>query len=309
MCYLFLWDLWARKYMIRTTVECSSVCFPQNRVNTYFLFWLLVEKCWTLFLPILFHARPSDVGLGSDAKESNGRPPGGGHGTPLQYSCLGNPMDRGVWRATVHGVTQSRTRLKQPHTHAHTLSKYHELKMTSHASDKQGGQDGGRLIDVSKLLCSLTDPKFLSPHAWKLGPISETPFLPFLFFVPNAWLSMLPPSSANPAPLLLAPYGWQWLGCSQPVIILHWVYGWVIATSLNFKFPIVSVVSWIVSPKNTYSRSNLSRNGIFADIVKLRWAHTELESYQIQYEWCPYKKKAMWTQGCRRDTAGRRVPS
>ena len=35
-----------------------------------------------------------------------GRSPGGGHGNPLQYSCLGNPMDRGAWRATVHGVAK-----------------------------------------------------------------------------------------------------------------------------------------------------------------------------------------------------------
>ena len=38
-----------------------------------------------------------------------GRPPGGGHGKPLQHSCLENPTDRGAWRATVHGVTKSRT--------------------------------------------------------------------------------------------------------------------------------------------------------------------------------------------------------
>ena len=40
-----------------------------------------------------------------------GRSPGGGHGNPLQYSCLKNPMDKGAWRATVHGVRKSRTRL------------------------------------------------------------------------------------------------------------------------------------------------------------------------------------------------------
>ena len=54
---------------------------------------------------------------GSDGKESAcnadlgsipgvGRSPGGGHGNPLQYSCLQNPMDRGAWRATVQGVTE-----------------------------------------------------------------------------------------------------------------------------------------------------------------------------------------------------------
>ena len=35
-----------------------------------------------------------------------GRSPGGGHGNPLQYSCLGNPMGRGAWRATVHRAAE-----------------------------------------------------------------------------------------------------------------------------------------------------------------------------------------------------------
>ena len=35
-----------------------------------------------------------------------GRSPGEGNGNPLQYSCLENPMDRGAWQATVHGVTR-----------------------------------------------------------------------------------------------------------------------------------------------------------------------------------------------------------
>ena len=39
------------------------------------------------------------------------RPPGIGNGNPLQYSYLGNPMDRGVWQTTVYGVTKSQTRL------------------------------------------------------------------------------------------------------------------------------------------------------------------------------------------------------
>ena len=44
-----------------------------------------------------------DVGLISEL----GRAPEGGHGNPLQYSCLENSMDRGVWMATVHDVTES----------------------------------------------------------------------------------------------------------------------------------------------------------------------------------------------------------
>ena len=38
-----------------------------------------------------------------------GRSPGGGHGNPLLYSCLENPMDRETWQAVVHGVAQSQT--------------------------------------------------------------------------------------------------------------------------------------------------------------------------------------------------------
>ena len=43
--------------------------------------------------------------------------PGGGHGSPLQYSCLENPMDRGAWWVTVHGVAESRTQLKRLSMH------------------------------------------------------------------------------------------------------------------------------------------------------------------------------------------------
>ena len=41
----------------------------------------------------------------------SGRSPGGGHGNPLQYSCLENTMDRGASWATVHGITKSWTQL------------------------------------------------------------------------------------------------------------------------------------------------------------------------------------------------------
>ena len=47
-----------------------------------------------------------------------GRSPGGGNGTPLPYSCLENPMDRGAWRAIVHRVTKSQTQLKRLSMHA-----------------------------------------------------------------------------------------------------------------------------------------------------------------------------------------------
>ena len=83
------------------------------------------------------HSNAGDVRNAGSIPEL-GRLPGEGHGNPIQSSCLKNPMDRGSWRATVHRVTQNRTRLKQWHTRTHTvyvhfkwprnpLDKYHRL--------------------------------------------------------------------------------------------------------------------------------------------------------------------------------------
>ena len=57
---------------------------------------------------------------------------GEGNGTPLQYSCLENPMDKGAWWAAVHGVAKSQTRLSDfPFTfHFHALAK----EMATHSS-------------------------------------------------------------------------------------------------------------------------------------------------------------------------------
>ena len=51
----------------------------------------------------------------------SGRFPREGHSSPLQYSCLGNPRNRGAWQSTVHGVAKSRPRLSDwAHTHMHS---------------------------------------------------------------------------------------------------------------------------------------------------------------------------------------------
>ena len=52
-------------------------------------------------------ANAGDMGLIPGSRRS----PGEGNGNPFQYSCLGNPVDRGAWRAAVHVVTKSQTRL------------------------------------------------------------------------------------------------------------------------------------------------------------------------------------------------------
>ena len=52
---------------------------------------------------------PQEEGMATHSSE---RSPGGGHGNPLQYSCLENPKDRGAWGDTVHRVAKNRTQLK-----------------------------------------------------------------------------------------------------------------------------------------------------------------------------------------------------
>ena len=51
--------------------------------------------------------------------------PGKWNGNPLQYSCLEDPMNRGAWWATIHGVANSQTQLSDFHTHIHTHTHTH----------------------------------------------------------------------------------------------------------------------------------------------------------------------------------------
>ena len=76
------------------------------------------------FIHVAHHCRASQVVLVVKNSPANARDrdagsipgwersPGEGHGNPLQFSCLENPMERGAWKAKVHGVAKSRTQLK-----------------------------------------------------------------------------------------------------------------------------------------------------------------------------------------------------
>ena len=70
-----------------------------------------LEKGWVLPGGSVVKNLPANVGDAGSVPGS-GRPPGEGNGNPLQYSCLGNPMDREVWQATVHGVANSWIQLR-----------------------------------------------------------------------------------------------------------------------------------------------------------------------------------------------------
>ena len=89
-------------------------------------------------LPLIFSngsvvkSPPSGNAVDASSIPGLGRSPGGGHGNLLQYSCLGNPMDRGAWWAAVHGVAKSQTWLSDFALtfHFHTLEK----EMATHSS-------------------------------------------------------------------------------------------------------------------------------------------------------------------------------
>ena len=90
-----------------------------------------------------------------------GRSPGGGRGNPLQCYCLENPVNRGAWRATVHGVAKSQTRLKRlsKHSTAKTATqKQHNKNYTIQAFLGVGASAGG--LDLCHLLPTRALPAY-----------------------------------------------------------------------------------------------------------------------------------------------------
>ena len=69
---------------------------------------IVLRYYWASQLALVVKNPPASAGDVRDLGliPGSGRSPGGGHGNPLQYSCLENPMDRGAWWATVHGWQQ-----------------------------------------------------------------------------------------------------------------------------------------------------------------------------------------------------------
>ena len=106
-----------------------------NAGDPWFNFWIWKIPCRRdrLPTPVLLDFYCISAGKESASNmEDLGSIPGEGSGTPLQYSCLENPMDGGAWWAAVHGVARSWTRLSDfPFTfHFHALEK----EMATHSS-------------------------------------------------------------------------------------------------------------------------------------------------------------------------------
>ena len=93
-----------------------------------------------------------------------GRSPGVGHGNPVQYSCLENPMDREAWQAVVYRVTKNWTQLKWLSTHAgHTNLNFRLL-----------------VSWVSPLVSDFLQPEFQTDPAWHT--LCQVPWVMSLFF-------------------------------------------------------------------------------------------------------------------------------
>ena len=81
------------------------------------LFRPIYRLIWASHVVLVVKNPPASAGGAWDQGliPGSGRSPGGGHGNPLQYSCLENPMDRGAWWAMIHGVAKSRTQRSDSH--------------------------------------------------------------------------------------------------------------------------------------------------------------------------------------------------
>ena len=99
--------------LLRESLRLVGTLLSASFFNTFY--FILAYQ-----VAVVVKNSPANIG---DARDTgliprSGRSPGGRHGIPPQYSCLENPMNREVWRATVHGVAKNRTQLKRPSMHA-----------------------------------------------------------------------------------------------------------------------------------------------------------------------------------------------
>ena len=124
------------------------------------------------------------------------RYPGGGNGNLLKYSCLKNPMDRGAWQATIHGVTKSLTRLKQLSRHTRKIQKLANKTMFYFSSVQFSSVSQSCPTLCDPMNCSTPGlpvhhqiPKFTQIHVHRVGDTIQ----------PSHPLSFPSPPALNPS--------------------------------------------------------------------------------------------------------------
>ena len=111
-------------YIFKVIMQSKCLNSQYCKFIVFILMSLFLSSCWDSLckkgLPRgsgqRVRLRAEDNARGASSIPGLGRSPGGENGYLLQSSCLENPMDRGAWWVTVHGIAQSRTRLKQLRT-------------------------------------------------------------------------------------------------------------------------------------------------------------------------------------------------
>ena len=106
-------ELTTRELWMESRPEIMGTYIAAATINIF-------ERNWGEKVALAAKNLPASAGDLRDAGSipGSGRSPGGGHGNPLQYSCLEHPMDRGAWQVIAYSVAKSQTWLKWLSTHA-----------------------------------------------------------------------------------------------------------------------------------------------------------------------------------------------
>ena len=110
---------WLNHTFFNTSCDRIVIYVSTIPWNSALIFRMAPHLIWASQVVLVVKNLPANAGDARDLGSipGSGRSPGGGNGNPLQHSCRENSMDREAWRATVHGVSKSQTRLKQLSTH------------------------------------------------------------------------------------------------------------------------------------------------------------------------------------------------
>ena len=111
--------LQSRTWLSDWAYTCDGPTYPFLSFCDFQLAYIPRYFFWACQMALMVKNLPANAGDVRDMglNPGSGRSPGGGHGNPLEYSCLENPLDRGVWQAIVYSVTKSWTRLKRLSMH------------------------------------------------------------------------------------------------------------------------------------------------------------------------------------------------
>ena len=118
---ILIWKIpWTEEPGGRQSIGSQRVTHWSDLAHIHLHIYVYLYKIWTWLqcsngLPRWLSGKESTCPWGDTRDTVSipglGRSPRGGNGNPLQYSCLENPTDRGAWRATAHGVTESQTQV------------------------------------------------------------------------------------------------------------------------------------------------------------------------------------------------------